>query len=181
MQCQTLTDQIWLIHNFLSPQECENLIVFSEQKGFEEAKVSLSTGAKMIKGIRNNDRLIYNDPILAQQFWKKLCSFCPQQLDNAQAIGLNECFRFYRYDQGQRFKKHLDGRFKRNETEESRLTFMIYLNDDFKGGETQFEAATIRPKTGMALCFVHEQKHESLPITEGTKYALRSDVLYKIL
>lgn len=100
-------------------------------------------------------------------------------MEGSIAIGLNEQFRFYKYSTSQRFKRHIDGRFKRNEIEESRITFMIYLNEDFEGGETKFDELTIAPKTGTALCFIHEQKHESLPIKQGTKYVLRSEVLYQ--
>mgnify|MGYP000032359812 CR=1 FL=1 len=39
---------------------------------------------------------------------------------------------------------------------------MIYLNDDFTGGETAFNEVIIHPKMGTALCFIHEQKHQIL-------------------
>jgi hypothetical protein len=32
---------------------------------------------------------------------------------------------------------------------------------------------------GTTLCFIHEQKHEGSPVTEGTKYVIRSDVMYQ--
>lgn len=179
MQYKKLTDTIWLIEDFLSLKECEDLIFFSETKGFEEAEVSLSSGTKMMKGVRNNYRLIYEDEQLAQKLWGKLAPFCPAQLDESQAEGLNERFRFYRYEKGQRFKRHIDGRFQRNEQEESRITFMIYLNDDFLGGETKFDDISVQAKTGTALCFIHEQKHEGMPILSQAKYVLRSDVIYK--
>lgn len=170
---------IWVIENFLTEKECEDLILFSETKGYEEATVSLKSGAKMMKNIRNNERLIYEDEILAQQYWEKLKPFCPEKLDTAIAIGLNEQFRFYKYQSNQRFKRHIDGRFQRNEQEESRVTFMMYLNQDFEGGETNFDDLSISPKTGMALCFIHELKHEGSPVTKGIKYVLRSDVMYQ--
>ena len=170
---------IWTIEDFLTKTECDDLILFSEQKGFEEAKVSLSTGAKMIKGIRNNHRLMYKDENLADKYWQKLKQFCPIEIEANLAIGLNEQFRFYKYESDQIFKRHIDGRFKRNELAESRITFMIYLNDDFEGGETKFNDVTIHPKTGTALCFIHEQKHEGCPVPTGTKYVIRTDVMYK--
>jgi len=172
------TDKIWSIENFLSEKECEDLILFSEMRGFKEAEVSLRAGAKMIKGIRNNDRLLFEKP-LASEIWEKLKQYCPETIENSKAIGLNERFRFYRYEKGQRFKRHIDGRYRRNKTEESRITFMVYLNQDFEGGKTKFDEVTIVPKTGSALCFIHEQKHESIPIQAGVKYALRTDVMYK--
>lgn len=52
-------------------------------------------------------------------------------------------------------------------------------NEIFEGGETAFENLTIQPKTGTALCFLHEIKHEGCPINKGIKYVLRSDVMYR--
>jgi len=173
------THSIWTIEGFLSKKACEDLIIFSEMRGFEEAKVSLKSGAKMMKGVRNNYRLMYADQGLADRYWEQLKPFCPSTIEQATAVGLNEQFRFYRYDPSQRFKRHIDGRFKRNEQEESRITFMVYLNNDFEGGETVFDEVAIQPKIGTALCFIHELKHEGKPVISGTKYVIRTDVMYR--
>ena len=122
---------------------------------------------------------MYKDRKLADIYWEKLKDSCPDKIENSEAIGLNEQFRFYKYESNQRFKRHIDGRFKRNENEESRITFMIYLNNDFEGGETEFDDIIIKPQIGTALCFIHEQKHEGCPVTEGVKYVIRTDVMYK--
>ena len=163
----------------MTKEECDNLLLFSEQKGYEEAKVNLSSGAKMMKGLRNNYRLMYQDQKLADKYWGILKDYCPAKIQENEAVGLNEQFRFYKYESSQRFKRHIDGRFKRNDNEESRITFMIYLNEDFAGGETKFDDVTIKPEIGTALCFIHEQKHEGCPVTEGVKYVLRTDVMYR--
>lgn len=169
---------IWTIDNFLSPSECESLILFSEQRGYQEATVSLPEGAKMIKGIRNNYRLLYQDAQLAQKYWERLLAHCPAQIGEVVATGLNDQFRLYKYADNQRFKRHIDGRFRKSGQEESRITFMVYLNDDFTGGETKFDQVTIQPKAGTALCFIHELKHEGCPVPTGTKYVIRTDVMY---
>lgn len=174
------TDTIWEIENFLTIEECQKWIDLSENLGYKEATVSLTSGAKMMKGIRNNDRLIYENKDLAKTLWEKLKVFCPESIDNYKAIGLNEQFRFYKYQVNQRFKRHIDGNFKRSEEERSFITFLIYLNDTFQGGETAFDNLIISPKTGNALCFIHAQKHEGKIITSGIKYVFRSDVMYKI-
>lgn len=173
------TPSIWTIADFLSERECDDLLLFSERLGYEEATVSLRTGAQMMKGLRNNERLLYEDSALAEKYWAKLAPFCPARIDDVVAAGLNEQFRFYKYEPGQRFKRHIDGRFKRNELEESRVTFMVYLNSDCEGGETAFDEVTIVPQAGMALCFVHELKHEGRPVMSGVKYVLRSDIMYR--
>jgi hypothetical protein len=179
MQRTFHTENIWTIADFLTARECEDLLVLSEHLGFQEAEVNLSSGAKMMKTIRNNYRLLYEDAQLAAKYWAQLKDFCPATLDDSNAAGLNEQFRFYKYESAQRFKRHIDGRFRRNDLEESRITFMIYLNDEFEGGETAFDTVTIHPKAGMALCFIHELKHEGCPVTAGTKYVIRSDVMYQ--
>ena len=174
------TNKIWTIPDFLTSRECDDLILFSEQKGYSEADVGLTSGAKMMKNVRDNYRLIYDDQKLAQDLGSKLIGNDNFIIDGLIPQYLSERFRFYRYEPGQRFKRHIDGRFKKNEEEESRVTFMIYLNDDYSGGETKFDEVVIKPTKGMALCFIHEQKRESIAIADGVKYVLRSDVMYKI-
>jgi predicted 2-oxoglutarate/Fe(II)-dependent dioxygenase YbiX len=173
------SSSIWTIDNFLTPEECDKLIALSENIGYEEAEVSLESGAKMMKGLRNNYRLSYTEQDLTKHLWEKLKTQIPATIEESESVGLNEEFRFYRYENAQRFKRHIDGRFKRNEWEESRITFMIYLNSNFTGGETKFDDVSIVPKAGTALCFIHELKHEGCPVTSGIKYVLRSDVIYR--
>ena len=179
MKAEHHTPQIWTIEDFISPPECADLIALSESIGYVEAEVGFASGAAMMKGLRNNYRALHTDPTLAARLWERLREFCPPALDGSKAVGLNEQFRFYKYESNQRFKRHIDGRFRRNKTEESRITFMIYLNEEFEGGETTFDSVTIVPKTGQALCFIHELKHEGRPVSSGIKYALRSEVMYR--
>jgi len=81
---------------------------------------------------------------------------------------------------GQRFAPHYDGCFRRNPSECSELTFMVYLNDGFAGGATTFHDfdEEVVPQAGMALLFQHQLLHEGCVVTSGVKYVLRSDVMY---
>lgn len=75
----------------------------------------------------------------------------------------------------------------------SRLTFLLYLNDDFEGGDTTFfmpadkvgvvEARGVSPRAGSVLCFPHGDGagslvHEGSAVSVGSKYIARTDVLY---
>ena len=102
-----------------------------------------------------------------------------QRLFSHLVAGLNERLRVYRYGAGQYFRKHRDGCFQRSLEERSFLTLMLYLNDDFVGGETVFEGAVVRPRTGSALWFFHPLLHEGREVRAGQKYALRTDVMYR--
>jgi predicted 2-oxoglutarate/Fe(II)-dependent dioxygenase YbiX len=99
------------------------------------------------------------------------------------AVGLNERFRFYRYDPGQRFAPHTDGCFRRDNGEQSQFTFLVYLNDGFEGGATAFHegraSLLVTPERGQALVFDHRQVHEGRPVVRGRKSVLRTDVMYR--
>jgi predicted 2-oxoglutarate/Fe(II)-dependent dioxygenase YbiX len=178
MELTQHTPAIWTIRHFLLPEACAELIAQSEAIGYKPAEVGFSTGAAMMRGIRNNSRLEYESAELANAYWVHLQSHCPPTLDNSAAVRLSEKFKFYRYEPGERFKRHIDGRVGLA-GDESRITFMIYLNDNFDGGTTAFDEVTIYPETGTALCFIHETKHEGAEVTRGVKYVLRSDVMYR--
>jgi prolyl 4-hydroxylase len=173
---------VFVIQNFLSIEECNDLIRDSELIGYEEAKVQAPGNRQiMLKNVRNNDRIMYENNQLANELFEKAKPFLIHSIGNYDLIGLNEMFRFYKYSKGQSFKMHKDGSYERNETECSFYTFLIYLNDDFDGGETEFENLfTVNPKTGDLLVFYHPLRHEGKEVTSGFKYALRSDVMYKL-
>lgn len=174
------TSEIYLIDNFLSDEECDELIAKSEGIGFAEAKVNVDGGQTIMKMIRDNERILYEDPTYATVFWERLKAYIKPEIGNSYAIGLNELFRFYKYSPGQRFKMHRDGRYERNETEFSYYTFMIYLNDDYEGGQTKFHSGEfVSPKKGTALIFEHSLRHEGEKLINGIKYVLRSDIMYK--
>jgi len=180
MQFTQITEQIFTVDDFLTRKECEDFMVLSENIGYELAKVNTAGGARVMTGIRNNNRAFYTSEELAESLWQKVQPFVPQQLGNSQAIGLNELFRFYRYQRGHQFKGHFDQSYVRNEREMSYYTFMIYLNDRFEGGDTTFRGLRIRPRQGMALIFLHNLYHEGSEVTKGVKYVLRTDVMYRL-
>jgi predicted 2-oxoglutarate/Fe(II)-dependent dioxygenase YbiX len=169
---------IFVIPNFFSGDECARYIAEAEATGFEAATIQTRKGAVLDAGIRNNERLILDDKDLAHALWLRLREHIPLFMDGRQAIGLNERFRFYRYEPGQYFAPHTDGSFRRQNWEESRLTLLIYLNDDFQGGETAFADDVTAPARGMALVFRHELMHEGRVVISSAKYVLRSDVMF---
>ncbi|MEO9131567.1 MAG: 2OG-Fe(II) oxygenase [Sphingomonas sp.] len=184
-----IAQSVCTIDDFLSASECAALIGRSEANSYEMATVSTRAGAVEMPDLRNNDRVILDDPDYADILWQRLKDMIPPTFHNVwRASGLNERLRFYRYDVGQQFDWHCDGKFWRSQQEESHFTFMIYLNQDFEGGETAFRALpefpmedlVVEPKTGMALIFHHPVYHQGAPVLSGRKYVLRSDVMYRL-
>ncbi|MEM1357259.1 MAG: 2OG-Fe(II) oxygenase [Bacteroidota bacterium] len=180
LEVEQLAEGIYVVPHFLSDEECQSWIDYCEAKGFEEATVNAGRGRMvMMKSIRNNERYIHDDPALAEVLWQRAKNLVPSELNISIACGLNERFRFYKYRPGHRFRQHQDGSYIRNINEWSEYTFMVYLNEGMSGGATNFLKLPVFPETGKALIFNHKLLHEGAEVTSGTKYVLRSDVMYR--
>ena len=171
-------DGIYTESNVFSAEDCQRYIERCENAGFEAASLSLFGGAVPRPNVRNNDRAIIDDPALAAVIWARVKSLVPSEVNNRAAIGLNERFRFYRYDVGQKFAPHFDGAYRSPTGALSLLTFMLYLNDGYEGGETIVSGIPIAPERGKILVFKHQLLHESVEVRSGRKYVLRSDVMF---
>ncbi|WP_404941496.1 2OG-Fe(II) oxygenase [Pseudomonas danubii] len=182
-----------LIHEFLSASECEALIEAMEQCGFASA------GSDYPSSYRDNDRIVTDDPALAGRLFERLkhCAWRMPRLgtvideDGWRLVGINERLRFCRYRPGTQFRAHQDGVHHR-QRQQSRLTFMIYLNDDaFSGGETVFfegrsaamsnrnSTLRLRPRKGSLIVFDHTLWHAGALVDAGQKYIMRSDLMYE--
>jgi WD40 repeat protein/predicted 2-oxoglutarate/Fe(II)-dependent dioxygenase YbiX len=185
-----------VVDNFLSGAECRAYIAQAESIGFRSASPDYPPS------YRNNDRLVLDDAALAGKLFDRLQSIAPGpdsfpvdgHAQNWRLDSVNARLRFCRYTQGQRFNIHQDGVHHRSPDLRSMLTFMIYLNDgsDFSGGDTLFFAsgpltrpdanpvvARVRPKMGSLILFDHGIWHAGETVTAGTKYIMRSDVLFR--
>lgn len=172
---------LWTVPTLLTADECQQFIARIEAGRPTAAPITTSAGFVMRPDIRNNSRVILDDRRLAAALFERLAAHVPRSLLRMHAVGVNERFRCYRYEPGQRFALHYDGTFARSPSERSLLTLLIYLNHDFVGGETAFpeQGECIRPQAGTALLFQHRILHEGCVVRSGVKYALRSDIMYR--
>jgi hypothetical protein len=181
-----------VLHGFLSAGECRTLIDAAEAQGFRAA------ASDYPPSYRDNDRLVADDPARANWLFERLCRFMAMRDESApirrqeewRLSGVNERIRLCRYRAGTRFGIHQDGVHHRGANVRSRLTFMVYLNSgEFDGGDTVFyrggplvdEASGLRfqPRTGSLIMFDHGLWHAGAVVDSGTKYILRSDLLYE--
>lgn len=176
-------ESIVTVSNFLSPQECEEFIQLTLAVGYEEAPITTLRGFQMRPDIRNNTRVMKDEPVLAGRLWERMKDLVPtthRRIGAWHPHSLNERFRFYRYTGGQYFKWHSDGPFIRSPREVSLFTAMVYLNEDFEGGTTDFQdGPSITPRQGMLLLFEHSRVHQGAPVRRGCKYVLRTDVMFR--
>lgn len=183
-----------LVPNFLTQAECQELIALSEGRGYVTAETDYPPS------YRNNHRHVSDSSDLAARLTERLRGHAPATLiaDGREWSfdGINERFRFCRYQAGQRFNVHQDGVHHRGPGCRSHLTFLVYLTDGtaFSGGDTVFyaqgpadhghggepcELGRVRPQAGSLLLFDHDIWHAGDEVTGGTKHVLRSDVLYR--
>lgn len=171
---------VFTIEGFLSADECAAYIAHGEGLGYAAASIQTQEGAVVDQDVRNNDRVILDDAALAITLYERARTLLPPTLDSRALCGLNERLRYYRYGTEQQFAWHLDGPVRTGEDDRSYLTFMIYLNDDFEGGSTDFGWESVKPVRGMALIFPHHLRHRGAAVRRGIKYVLRTDVMYRL-
>ncbi|HMY59864.1 MAG TPA: 2OG-Fe(II) oxygenase, partial [Pseudomonadota bacterium] len=176
----------YVIRDAVSDSVCHRLIAEAESRGIAV------TGADYPPSYRDNDRLVFDDPKLADWLFDILGTELPRELADDggtfSLVGLNPRFRVCRYEDGQSFRIHQDGAHTVCDDVASRLTCQIYLNsaDEFSGGATRFYAASsfallgrVSPVRGTAIVFDHRLWHDGEAVPNGRKYVLRTDVLYR--
>jgi phosphomevalonate kinase len=189
------------IPKFLSEKECDTLIQFAEEKGFEKPNFGKS---------RICERLHTVNEDLSTWVLNRLREYLPEKIkiDDVEwsLSRFTHHWRYVHYYPGGHFAPHYDGSKMLPWKEMSVFTVQIYLNEGFSGGNTRFyldyspdrltprqvsygivkqfnpnkPTHETKPETGKALVFNHTENtlHDGEPVMEGEKYILRGDVLY---
>lgn len=219
-----------LIHNLLTPAECNGLLNVAESSAnWEQALVNIGGGHQALyTETRNCDRIILDNEDLAKRLLDRILPHLPPEivtLENKPYVTghgpakrkevlritrLNERLRFLKYTHGMYFREHCDGSYVTPDGKEmSFVTVHIYLNgevtsieDDpvefakrqnlpvdqrpLEGGATRFHSMNLKryldvvPQTGSCLLFQHRGLvHSGDDVVQGTKYTMRTDVMYR--
>ncbi len=164
MRCKAIVPgYIHQVSGLLEPAECAALIA--------DCRATAYAGP--------GRELLFDRRDLAAILWRRLQPHVPPQIDDEMACGLGRRFDVRRFVPGDDFAPHSDEPTIVDEFTASRMTLVVYLNDDFRGGTTRFRKLKVPAKQGSALLFRHDLEHGMEPITAGTKYVLRGDVLYR--
>jgi prolyl 4-hydroxylase len=166
----------------LTQEECIQWIERIRTKGTEPAPINTRRGNTVDSQIRNNRRVMFDQSEWANTLFERVKHQVPVGIHGMALAGVNERLRCYEYQAGQRFAPHSDGAFVRSEDERSWYTFMVYLNENFEGGETVFfvePEVVIKPRAGAGLLFQHPIIHEGSEVSSGIKYVLRTDLMYR--
>ncbi len=206
VRCTLSSDGIWILNGFFTEYECNNWKKASLDIGYDASHEitpigqyvlnhSVSTSAPLIwpasTSIRTNKRCIWQVPHFeADCLYARLIAYWkpPVVMSDVglwELSGLNRRWRFFETSKDEEFHYHIDAACARDNGERSFASLVIWLNDDFEGGELDFDnGVSIKPMKGDAVLFWHDghpdaKKHRGRPVTRGVKYLIRTDVFYK--
>ncbi|KAH8094633.1 hypothetical protein BXZ70DRAFT_946930 [Cristinia sonorae] len=200
----------FIINDALEVPECESLVKAAEAVGLIPDE-PIAGSATQLSSVLAHNLIWLADTEFITTLYQRIVHLLPQTVHGGAVKGINSRFRLYRYRPGALYRPHIDGAWPSsalNSTTSppsyvydsdaavySRLTFLIYLNDDFEGGCTTFflpsatqgilEARPVKPRTGTVCVFPHGAAkgsllHEGSGVTSGAKYIIRTEVLYEV-
>ncbi|MCA9691909.1 MAG: 2OG-Fe(II) oxygenase [Myxococcales bacterium] len=177
----------WTVARALCDAACEAYLARFRRGDAELAPIIRADGVGLDLALRNNTRIMWDDADEANHLLDQTASRMaedgarfPERFQGGALAGANPRLRIYRYGPGERHSAHWDTEHALASGALTRLTLVVYLNDDFVGGETDFPELGVRvtPARGMALVFQQRVLHQACPVTEGAKFVLRTDVAY---
>ena len=187
---QSLSDapRIRAIRGFATPPECRWLMALARPRLGPATVFDKDTGGQTLDPTRDNSFLVLRIGEMTL-----LTEVIRQRISAATSLPapLFEPTQLLHYAVGQRFKLHHDFLDPANPAYQDSLgrfgqriaTFLIYLNDGYEGGETNFPRVglTFRAGQGDALFFANVTRdgapdaqtlHAGLPPTSGEKWVL---------
>lgn len=162
----------------LSADECSEIIKQAETNGWGPSNIN-----KLYAG---NNRL--NSKISANlgELFERIADYVPKKMNDLNISGISQQFGessllCYKYNVNDYFALHTDGVIVREDGAESVFSMVIYLNDDFEGGQTVFpeKSIEIQPETGKIIIFNSDEPHLSEMIKTGCKYIIETAIMYK--
>lgn len=173
------------IHNFLTQEECQELIQMIDAHHTRSSVVEGGKDRTAITDFRTSStsNLDMKNPTVSK-IHQKIADYLNLDIENGEAL------QGQLYEVGQYFKPHNDfftgpGYDMHCKVSGNRThTLMIYLNEDFEGGGTNFPTLkkTVEPETGKALWwynikdgeYQNQYLHEGVEVKEGKKYIVTS-------
>ena len=145
------------IPNYLTESECSMIIGLGESG---QLNIGRTNSNKL--GYRKAKVTWFNlDNALIDRIKKDISEITQLPIEN------QEPFHFVKYSIGGEYKIHTDGKDRPK-------TALIYLNDGFVGGETEFPklGIKIKPEMGKLVIWdnIEGSDHAGLPVELGTKY-----------
>ena len=175
-QPRKLSDSPWvsLFPAAFSREECDFLVATAEP-AFRPSLVGDGAGGEVRRSVRTSDDMtipwLMEDPA-THALNRRLAALTGTRPEQAEALLI------LRYRPGQEYRPHVDWDGGENGRV---MTALVYLNDDYAGGETLFVKTGLKVKGGIGDVLVFRSttpdgefdpmsEHAGLPVLSGTKY-----------
>jgi len=176
--------------NLLTKEECRQLIDIATKKGLDSSPVWKNEGdggSYADTASRSSQQVWFGDE---EDALVKKVSKISQRLTGF-SLDKHEKLQVAHYQKEGKFNEHFDAcingkdsancKAMNHNAGQRRTTLIIYLNDDFEGGETEFVTTgqKIKPETGKGLLFwntddaeevIQSSKHRGNPVLSGEKW-----------
>lgn len=184
------TYEVLEIYDLFTKEECDHFIQVANKKGLHVSEVT--SYDEKVDGVVDKEHRISHQVWLEDTDDPVVGAFADHA---AQITGLpvenQEATQVVMYDVGGKFLDHYDAcvsdgtsycdHTTEGESGERWATFILYLNDEFEGGETEFTRLgfSVKPEIGKGLLFwntddkqeiLEESEHKGSPIIKGKKW-----------
>ena len=121
-----------------------------------------------------------DDPVLALRLFHKLAHEIPKRIDEVELAGLGPLSRCVRYSRDEASAPHLDPIRETSRGLVSKLSLIVFLNDNFGGGALDFPplGRKVEARAGRAVLFPHGLLHQDELVGHGRKFVLETEVFY---
>lgn len=177
------------IHNILNNRECEIIIDLATKQGLDKSNI-WSYGSDNGTAVDDEHRNSKTTWLMDEQ--NAACMKLAKLSETLTGIPRShqEMLQVAHYDEGGKFNEHFDACVftdkeycdrMNNNAGERRSTLLIYLNDKFAGGETEFVnlGIKIKPEMGKGILFyntteddilIEQSLHKGCPVVNGEKW-----------
>lgn len=167
----------------INKELCAEIINFSNNLQQQKSVVYNTKSKKDVinEAVRKSNTVKIND----KSFRDKLFDIIEAKISELQINGFSFSLRrsnleILKYIKGDYFAPHRDFDIYNSNIIKS-YSLLVYLNDDYTGGNTMMDEHEIQYSTGKGLVFKNTILHSCKTITEGVKYVLKADIDCRIV
>lgn len=167
---------IFSVAGALRPEECRYLQLMAEPSVRPSFVIDSATGRQMPHPVRTSDGMSFgpaDEDLLINNINRRLAVLTKTEATSGEPLHM------LRYRPGQQYRPHLDG--LPGVANQRLWTVLVYLNDDYEGGETEFPKLGIRYRGGAGDALVFRNvlaggqpdtrtQHAGLPVKSGVKW-----------
>lgn len=176
LESLSVSPKVAVARALFTPDECAHIMALSAPKLVPSVVVDPTTRREIPHPIRTSEGTVLGpiqQDLVIHALDRRLAAVTGSRVEQGEPLTV------LRYAPGQQYRLHHD--CLPGEANQRVVTAIIYLNDDYDGGATEFPAigTQFRGKTGDAILFANtladgqvdeRSRHAGLPVTRGEKW-----------